>query len=158
MAKRLLVGKSASVDAEKSMLSKLKHGKAGGRRRAGGQRAGGRGLAPSAVPRRPPLVCRVRRGLHQQAGGHVQGHGAVQGHHGPLQAGKWGPRPAAARPTPRAASSIPPRNARQNRDLNELSGALFGMKPKKKKYFSRLENRGCGFSGILSRSKEKHIK
>lgn len=27
LAKRLLVGKSASVDAEKSMLSKLKHGK-----------------------------------------------------------------------------------------------------------------------------------
>lgn len=26
LAKRLLVGKSASVDAEKSMLSKLKHG------------------------------------------------------------------------------------------------------------------------------------
>ncbi len=28
LAKRLLVGKSASVDAEKSMLSKLKHGEA----------------------------------------------------------------------------------------------------------------------------------
>jgi len=27
LAKRLLVGKSASVDAEKSMLSKLKHGR-----------------------------------------------------------------------------------------------------------------------------------
>ena len=29
LAKRLLVGKSASVDAEKSMLSKLKQGNAG---------------------------------------------------------------------------------------------------------------------------------
>lgn len=29
LAKRLLVGKSASVDAEKSMLSKLKHGESG---------------------------------------------------------------------------------------------------------------------------------
>lgn len=29
LAKRLLVGKSASVDAEKSMLSKLKHGECG---------------------------------------------------------------------------------------------------------------------------------
>lgn len=30
LAKRLLVGKSASVDAEKSMLSKLKHGECDG--------------------------------------------------------------------------------------------------------------------------------
>lgn len=81
LAKRLLVGKSASVDAEKSMLSKLKHGK----RLGVGVSAPTQGL-PDAHP--PSALSRVWGRVHQQAGGHVQGHGALQGHHGSFQAGK----------------------------------------------------------------------
>lgn len=48
LAKRLLVGKSASVDAEKSMLSKLKHGELG--RPADGQAGGRAGRRPCVTP------------------------------------------------------------------------------------------------------------
>jgi len=82
LAKRLLVGKSASVDAEKSMLSKLKHGKRVG---PGVCPSSVLGLVPSGV--HALCLCpRVWRCFHQQAGRHVQGHGALQGHHGPVQA------------------------------------------------------------------------
>ena len=51
LAKRLLVGKSASVDAEKSMLSKLKHGK----RLGVGVSAPGRASpASQGLPSSPP--------------------------------------------------------------------------------------------------------
>lgn len=75
LAKRLLVGKSASVDAEKSMLSKLKHGQ----------------FKPSVTSEHTEIndpertsICdlffrsflRMWSSVHQQTGGDVQGYGA----------------------------------------------------------------------------------
>lgn len=71
LAKRLLVGKSASVDAEKSMLSKLKHGEFSGSVSLtpfddGNQNSNG------------GFWCFLRMWccFHQQIGRNVQGHGA----------------------------------------------------------------------------------
>lgn len=77
MAKLLLVGKRASMDAEKSVLSKLKCGELRVGRSPGGHHASS--ISPFFHIRR------VWSCIYQQAGGHVQGHGALQRPHGSLQ-------------------------------------------------------------------------